>query len=92
LFGQIAFIFRVMCIDAHEELQEAWSALQAAQFPAGAMKTFEDVSAVDYSAARGRIHEATSGDKIRQVQLARELAAHFRAQYRLAEAQARAGR
>jgi hypothetical protein len=92
LFRQIAFIFRVMCIDGHEELQDAWEALQAARFPPEAMKTFEDVSVVDYAAAGGSIREALTGDKIREVQLAKELADHFRAQYRLAAQQARAGK
>lgn len=92
LFRQIAFIFRVMCIDAHEELQDAWSALQAAQFPGEATAVFENVSAVDYTAANGRIREALSGDKIKEVQLAKELADHFRAQYARAAALARANR
>jgi len=92
LFRQIAFIFRVMCIDTQDELDDAWGALQAAQFPDGAMKTFEDVSAVDYAAANGRIRDALTGDKIREVQLAKELSDHFRAQYRRAAAAARPGK
>ena len=81
LFRQIAFIFRVMCIDPHEELQAAWAALQNAQFPPAAMQVFEDVSVVDYATATGRIRDALNGDKIREVQLAKELSDHFRAQY-----------
>jgi len=92
LFRQIAFIFRVMCIDSHEELQEAWSTLQAAQFPTEAMQTFEDVRVIDYAAANGRIREALIGDKIHEVQLAKELADHFRAQYARAAVMARRGR
>jgi len=92
LFRQIAFIFRVMCIDSHEELQDAWSALQTAQFPPEAMQAFEDVSVVDYPAANGLIREALAGDKIREVQLAKELADHFRTQYAHAAALARARR
>jgi hypothetical protein len=92
LFRQIAFIFRVMCIDAHEELQDAWSALQAAQFPGEATQVFEDVNAVNYAVANGRMREALSGDKIKEVQLAKELADHFRAQYARAAKLARAGR
>ncbi len=92
LFRPIAFTFRVMCIDTHEELKEAWHALATAGFPPAAMKTFEDVSAVDYAAASGKMREALGGDKIKEVQLAKELADHFRAQYRQAAAEARAGR
>jgi hypothetical protein len=89
LFRPIAFIFRVMCIDTHEELKEAWRALTAAGFPPDAMKTFEDVSAVEYAIASGRMREALAGDKIKEVQLAKELSDHFRAQYRRAAEQAR---
>jgi hypothetical protein len=92
LFRQIAFLFRVMCVDCHEELQEAWSALQAAHFPPEAMGVFEDVSVIDYATAKGRIHDALGGDKIREVQLAKELADHFRDQYDRASTLARSGR
>jgi len=81
LFRQIAFVFRVMCIDPHEELQSAWDALSKAQFPVEAMNVFQDVSVVDYAVATGRMRDALGGDKIREVQLAKELADHFRAQY-----------
>lgn len=89
LFRPIAFIFRVMCIDTHEELKDSWKALAEAGFPKQATAVFEDVSAVDYAAASGKIREALSGDKIREVQLAKELADAFRAQYRKAAELAR---
>ena len=92
LFRSIAFTFRVMCIDTHDELTAAWRALIAAHFPPAATAAFEDVSAVDYAVAGGRMREALSGDKIKEVQLAKELADHFRAQYRRAADLARAGR
>jgi ABC-type Fe3+ transport system substrate-binding protein len=91
LFGPMGFIFRVMCVDSHEELKAAWEALHAAGFPPEAMAVFEDVSVVDYAAASGRIRETLSGDKIREVQLARELADGFRQQYRRAAEMARGG-
>ena len=81
LFRPIAFIFRTMCIDPHEELKEAWQTLAAAGFPAEAMAVFGDVSAVDYAAADA-IREALNGDKIREMKLAKELADRFRAQYK----------
>lgn len=89
LFRPIAFIFRVMCIDTHSELKEAWDALRAANFPPEAMAIFEDVSAVDYATASGKMREALGGDKIKEVQLAKTLADHFRAQYRKAAEAAR---
>ena len=79
-----------MCIDSHDELKEAWSALSAAGFPPEAMAVFEDVSAVNYATASGRIKESL-GDKIKEVQLAKELADGFRAQYRRAAEMARKG-
>ena len=92
LFRSIAFIFRVMCIDTHDELVESWRSLIAAGFPPEASATFANVSAVDYEAAGGRIREALGPKKIREVQLAKELADGFRAQYRQAAELARAGR
>ncbi len=92
LFRQIAFIFRVMCIDTHEEQAAAWRAHIDAHFPADALAEFENVSAVDYAAAGGRIRDALGGDKIKEVQLAKELADKFRAQYRRAAEMARASR
>jgi hypothetical protein len=97
LFEQIAFIFRVMCIDPHDELTAAWRALIAAGFPPRATAAFRDVSAVNHAAATGRIRDALGARKgprpsrIREVQLAKELADHFRAQYHDAAELARAG-
>ena len=92
LFRSIAFIFRVMCIDTHDELVESWQALIAANFPPEAAAAFANVSAVDYEAAGGRIREALGPKKIKEVQLAKELADGFRAQYRRASELARAGK
>jgi ABC-type Fe3+ transport system substrate-binding protein len=92
LFRSIGFTFRVMCIDPHDELTAAWKALIDAGFPPEAMAVFENVDAVDYSMASGRMKAALSGDKIKEVQLAKELADHFRAQYLRAAELARAKR
>jgi hypothetical protein len=92
LFRPISFIFRVMCIDPHDELTAAWRALIAANFPPQATAAFGDVQAVDYAAASGRIGEALRGDRIKEVQLAKELADRFRAQYRQTRILAEAGK
>lgn len=99
LFGSIAFIVRVMCVDTHPELIKAWGALITAQkingsFPPEALAAFQEVGAVDYAAAKGRIKEALAKDapKIRQVQLAKELSDQFRANYLKAAELARLGR
>jgi iron(III) transport system substrate-binding protein len=92
LFRPISFIFRVMCIDPHDELAEAWQALAAANFPPEAMAAFSEVSAVNYAAAGGLIKDTLSGDKIKEVQLAKDLADKFRNQYRHAAELAKAHR
>ena len=92
LFNSISFIFRVMCIDPHDDLAAAWRALIEAGFPPEATAEFSRVDQVDYAAASGRIREAFGPVKIKEVQLAKELADQFRAQYRRAEELAKAGR
>jgi iron(III) transport system substrate-binding protein len=98
LFSAIGFIIRVMCIDAHKELKAAWAELNAAKarlghYPTEALAAFEDVSRVDYATAKGRIREATgNSNKLDQVQLAKELADVFRANYERAAELARQGR
>jgi ABC-type Fe3+ transport system substrate-binding protein len=96
LFNSIAFVFRVMCIDTHDELVSAWQALFEAQrrtgsFPPGALAVFQDVRSVDYEVTSTRIRSAvsSSASKITQVQLARELADTFRENYRRAATLAR---
>lgn len=92
LFRPIAFLFRVMCIDPHDELTECWEALIQANFPPEAMAAFEDVTKVSYATAAGPVRDALAGKKINEVQLAKELANHFRAQYRRVTELARAGK
>lgn len=93
LFRSIGFIIRVICIDPHDELREAWRALIAAHFPPKAASVFFDVSKVDYAAASGPIREALrSPDKIGEVKLAKILGESFRAQYRRAAGLAREGK
>lgn len=98
LFSAFAFIIRVMCIDPHKELKEAWAELNAAKeragnYPPEALAVFEDVSAVSYAVAKGRIRDATgNANKLQQVQLAKELADVFRGNYERAAELARAGK
>lgn len=93
LFNPIRFIVRVMCVDSHGEAREALGALIAAKFPPQATAAFEDVSAVDYEQAAGRIKAALrSTDPLASVRLAKELTEGFRGRYRRAAELARAGR
>jgi len=91
LFREMGFIIRVMCLDTHKELTDAWRAIIAAGQPADALAALQDLSAVDYAAASGRIKQAlNSKDKAEELRLARDLGEIFRAQYRKAEELARA--
>jgi len=92
LFKPIGYIVRVMCIDPHDELTEAWHALIEAQFPPQAMEAFLNVDAVSYDAAKGPIRDVFGPGHIQEVQLAKKLADGFRAQYRHAAELARQGK
>lgn len=89
LFRPIAFIVRAMCMDPHDELTEAWREIIAAGQPPEAVAALTDVDAVDYAAAQGRIRATLATGKIAEVELARQLSEHFRAQYLRATALAR---
>lgn len=82
LFRELAFAMRVMCLDTQPELKKAWRALARAGMPPEALAVFEDVSAVDYAMAEGRIKAAlASKNKVDEINLANELGNHFRRQY-----------
>jgi ABC-type glycerol-3-phosphate transport system substrate-binding protein len=82
LFRTISFTVQVMCIDPHDELRDAWSALVAANFPPQATALFDDTSAIGYDVATSTIKpKLSSPNKIDQVRLAKEFCDRFRAQY-----------
>lgn len=91
LLKEMSFAIRVMCIDPHPELADAWRDIIAAGQPAAALAVLQDLAAIDYEATTGRIRAALrSGRAIDEVRLGQELAAHFRQQYARAAALARA--
>lgn len=88
LFSEMRFIIRVAFIDLQLELRQAWGAILKArregreEAAERALAVFQDLSAVDYAAANGRIKESLrQRNKIVEVRLARELSAVFRANY-----------
>lgn len=92
LFRTLSFVVKAMCIDPHEELRTAWTALVAAKFPPRATALFDDVSAVDYATARDNIKPVLgSSQKIDEVHLGKELCDRFREQYRQVVELAKAG-
>ena len=93
LFNPIRFIVRVMCIEPHDEARDAWAALVAANYPPEAMKTFQNVAAVNYTEAKGRITDTLKNpDKLAETRLSAKLSTQFREQYQKAGELARAGR
>jgi iron(III) transport system substrate-binding protein len=92
LFKTLSFVIRIMCLDSHDEQVAAWTSLVNAGFPPKATAVFSDVNNVGYKTAMDKIRPTLSAaNRIDEVQLARELGNHFRAQYRAAEQLAKAG-
>ena len=92
LFKVISFVIRIMCLDSHDEQVSAWKALVRAGFPPKATAVFSDMNSVGYKIAMDKIRPTLGApNRIDEVQLARELGDHFRAQYRVAEQLAKAG-
>lgn len=93
LFGVIAFVVRVMCVDAESELEEAYQALSAAGFPPEATAVFDDVSEIDYPTVSGPLRAALrSPDPLEEAAWARRLVQDFRASYARVTTLARQGR
>lgn len=85
-FNAIRFIIRVVCLDTHTEMCEAWEALIENDFPPEATRMFHDVAFVSYQSATGPIGSAlSSGDKLREVVIAKQLGDAFRSNYRRAK-------
>ena len=92
LFRELAFVTRVMGLDAQRELSTAWRVANAAAEPARsrALAKLNELAAIDYEQVNGVIRRTLNArDKVEEVRLASELGAKFRQQYRNAEAIAR---
>ena len=94
-FNPLRFVVRAMCIDTHDELQEAWEALVDAGFPPESTAAFDAVETIGYAdcSREGELGGVLgSGNKLEQARLAQRLAAKFREQYRHALELAEEGR
>lgn len=92
LYREMAFVIRVMCLDAHPELVRAWRAIQVAPEATRvrALAALQELEAVSYERTAGEIKRALgSRAKTDELRLARELATQFRRNYAQAEAIAR---
>ena len=93
LIRTLGFIIRITCLDLHREQAEAWRELVKAGFPRKAYKTFTDLSAVDYQAARRLIKPTlASPNRLDEVRLAKQLSDIFRHQYEEAAKLAKEGK
>jgi hypothetical protein len=85
LFREMSLIIRLMCMDSHIELREAWEAIRAAGGSPEALAVLGDLSAVNYDVARTKIKAVLdSRNKVEELQLSNDLARVFRENYRKA--------
>jgi len=94
IFREMAFIIRVMCQDTHDELREAWLAINAdgvsAENRIRATAVMQDLSSVSYERASKEIKQALGAkNKVDELRMASALADQLRAQYRRAAEVAR---
>jgi iron(III) transport system substrate-binding protein len=82
LFREMSLIIRIMGFDTHPELVTAWKEILAAGKPEAAMAILQNMDGVDYDTASGMIKEILgSRDKVKEIELTKDLGNHFRAQY-----------
>lgn len=91
VFNTLRTLVKVMCIDSHEEMKSAWSAIIEAGMPEDALAVFQDVSKVTYAIAGQGDPGLDSKDSMEQAARMKELGEWFRSNYREAEELARAG-
>jgi hypothetical protein len=70
-----------MCIDSHEELREAWSAIIAAGMPPEALAILNDMSSLPYRTGGAGDPLLDNADPLVVAHRMRELADGFRANY-----------
>ena len=81
-----------MCIDAHDEMKEAWKALIDSGFPPQATEKFHDISLVSYELAGTSIKPTLKKSKVDAVKLMNELGSFFRKNYKEAKQLAEEGK
>ncbi|MDZ4403471.1 extracellular solute-binding protein [Prosthecobacter sp.] len=91
-FNAIRFLVRVICVDSHDELHDAWKRIIDNGMPERAITVLEDLTRVKYEAATGNIAKILAArDKAQETRLARELGDAFRNQFIRAGTIARRG-
>lgn len=93
LFREMSLIVRIMGFDTHPELVAAWKEILAAGSPPEAMAILQNMEGVDYQSAAGVIKDTLGArDKVKEIELAKDLGNRFRAQYKRAAEAARKSR
>ncbi|MDB6071888.1 MAG: iron transporter substrate-binding protein [Verrucomicrobiales bacterium] len=91
-FSAIRLVIRAMCLDTHEELKTAWSALIEHGFPPQATAAFGDLTHIRYATVtRDMTEKLNLRDGLITAELSRVLAQQFRQQYEHATKLARQG-
>lgn len=89
VFNTLRQLVKVMCIDSHQEMKDAWTAIIEAGMPEDALEVFHNVSPVSYGISGKGDAGLDSRDTTRQAERMQELGEWFRSQYREAERIAR---
>jgi len=82
LFGLIRVLIRVMIIDCHKELQEAWSAICAAGGPEECPEAMTALQALPFPYTGAADQARALRDPAKRLIVTREWAAFFRSRYR----------
>jgi iron(III) transport system substrate-binding protein len=89
-FNTLRQLVRAMCIDSHDEMKSAWTALIDAGMPADALAVFHDVSVMTYAKVGKGDPRFDAASALDAANYANEIGEWFRANYRKAEAMAKA--
>ena len=82
-FNVLAFIVRVMCVDAHHELRDAWKAVADGGMNPRAVEVLQQLQLVNYDTATRELSQVlASRDRVQEVREARRLIETFRRNYR----------
>ncbi|MEY5020128.1 MAG: hypothetical protein RLZ22_1216 [Verrucomicrobiota bacterium] len=89
-FNTLRQLVKVMCIDSHEEMKSAWQTMIDANMPDDAMAAFFDVSIISPIVATQGDPTFDGSDPLKTAANAERIGEWFRANYRKAEALAKA--
>lgn len=93
LFPALRFIIRTICVDPHEELARAWRAIVQGGMQPDALEVFHDLDGLTLTEVRENLLPVLKQrDKVREMELARQIGYRFRQRYLKSESLARGDR